>query len=183
MYKHHVTFLVCIFIFTILIQCVDRNIEEFFIKKSFKKAGKGLKKFAHSKAGIATFSVMAGLACGPAAPACAAILVPAVAGGLIASKNKEAKKKYKRDKINEGKRRTRVLTNRQNRHSNGNSVIDGYEASNNPCNDYRVNGCSTNNNDKCHALKKQCNLSRSVTYIDSHYIDIGKSNQVERSRI
>lgn len=194
-YHNIFLFLIILFLFTILIQFLDQTIEKesfkrkrrrrrkFKFGKKLKSVGKSIKKFAQSKAGIATFSAIAAVGCGIAtgglgAAACAG----AVSGGIMASKNAEAKKRYKRDKKREGRRRARVLTGREGAYVNskGGGVFDGAEALTDPCKEFRKDNCyNKNNNNKCKALKKQCALARSVTFYDSHLIQEGRSKEVE----
>lgn len=192
-YHNIFLFLIILFLFTILIQFLDQTIEKesfkrrkrrkFKLGKKLKSVGKSIKKFAQSKAGIATFSAFAAVGCGLAtgglgAAACAG----AVSGGIMASKNAEAKKKYKKDKKREGRRRARVLTGREDAYVNpkGGGEFDGAEALPDPCEKFREDNCyNKNNNNKCKVFKKQCALARSVTFYDSHLIQEGRSKDVE----
>lgn len=198
-YHNIFLFLIILFLFTILIQFLDQTIE----KESFKRrkrrklklgrklrsVGNSIKKFAQSKAGIATFSAIAAVGCGIAtgglgAAACAG----AVSGGIMASKNAEAKKKYKKDKKREGRRRARVLTGRDTPYKpegpdgspfDGGVFEHGAEALPDPCEKFREDNCYNKDTPKCKALKKQCALARSVTFYDSHLIQEGRSKDVE----
>lgn len=198
MYNNYVLFVIGFFIFTILIQCFDRYVGNISTQESFKrrrrrrkgrfgkKFGKSIKKFAQSPAGIATFSILAGVACGPAGPACAAAVAGGI-GGSIQEDNKRRKKRFRRRRKEEHRRRCRVLTGRENPYHNGKGpfTVDylGKESVLNPCQQYRENGCASNNNGMCSALETQCRLARSCTYHDSHLIDKGKSGKIDRARI
>ena len=195
MYNNYVLFLIGLFVFTILIQYLDKQLEqkqeqeqkEGFkrrrLKKTFKKAGKSIKKVATSPAGIAVLSIGAGLLCGPV---CAA----AVAGGLggniaaIKAENKRKKKRYKRDRNREHKRRCRVLTGRENPHYNGKSRhFEGKESILNPCREFRESNCANQESVRCNYLNTQCRLARSCTFYDSHLIDQGQSGGIEESNV
>lgn len=195
MYNNYVLFVIGFFIFTILIQCFDRYVGNMSTQESFKRRrkgkfgkkmknfGKSIKKFAQSPAGIATFSILAGVACGPAGPACAAAVAGGI-GGSIQEDNKRRKKRFRRRRKEEHRRRCRVLTGRENPYHNGKGPFtDGRESVLNPCQQYRDNNCATDKNDICRALETQCRLARSCTYHDSHLFDKGKSRKIERARI
>lgn len=196
-YHNIFLFLIILFLFTILIQFLDQTIEKesfkrrrrrrrrkFKLGKKLKSFGKSIKKFAQSKAGIATFSAIAAVGCGLATSGLgAAACAGAVSGGIMASKNAEAKKRYKRDKKREGRRRARVLTGRETPYKPEEAVdgvfYGGAEALTDPCKEFRTDNCYNKDTPKCKALKKQCALARSVTFYDSHLIQEGRSKDVE----
>ena len=204
MYNNYVLFLIGLFVFTILIQYLDKQFEqkqkqeqeqeqkEGFKRrrwgKTFQKAGRGIKNFAQSPAGIATFSILAGVACGAvtgglAAGACAGAVAGGI-GGSIIEENKKKKKRYKRDRNREHKRRCRVLTGRENPHYNGKSRhFDGKESILNPCKEFRRERCATTESARCNYLNTQCRLARSCTFYDSHLIDQGQSGGIEESKV
>lgn len=187
MYNNYVLFVIGFFLFTIIIQCLDREVgkKENF-KGFFKKAGRGIKKFAQSPAGIATFSILAGAACGVAtAGVASAACAGAVAGGIggsIHEDNKKRKKRYNQRKKKEYRRRCRVLTGREAPFQNGKNPFNGYESIFNPCKEFRDNKCYSSTNDLCSTLKTQCRLARSCVYHDSHLIDKEKSRKIDRAR-
>ena len=194
MYNNYVLFLVGLFIFTILIQYVDRQFEkreEFRrrrrrrrrggFKKAFKKAGKDfkkaggkIKKFAQSPAGIATFSIMAGAACGVATmgnPVVAAACAGAVGGGIggsILEDNKRRKKRYRQRRAEEHKRRCRVLSGDENPSHTNNPIFNGYESLSSPCKEFRKKNCTETSSGTCNTLKTQCRLARSCIFYDKH---------------
>ena len=202
MYNNYVLFLIGLFVFTILIQYLDKQFEQkqeqeqkegfkrkrFKPRKAFKKAGKSIKNFAQSPAGIATFSILAGVACGAvtgglAAGACAGAVAGGI-GGSIIEENKKKKKRYKRDRNREHKRRCRVLTGRENPHYNGKSPhYEGKESILNPCREFRESNCATTESARCNYLNTQCRLARSCTFYDSHLIDQGQSGGIEESKV
>jgi len=190
MYNNYVLFIISFFIFTIIVQCVDRQVNEKegfkgFVK-SMKKAGKGIKKFAQSPAGIATFSILAGVGCGVvtgglAAGACAGAVAGGIGGSIMAD-NKKRKKQYRARRKNEHRRRCRVLTGREDPYHNGKTPFNGKESIFRPCKEFRDNDCASKNNENCNVLNTQCRLARSCTYYDSHLIEIGKSRDIDRAR-
>ena len=204
MYNNYVLFVIGFFIFTILIQCLDRYVGNISTQESFKrrkkkrrkkgrfgkkmkKFGKGIKKFAQSPAGIATFSILAGAACGVAtagigAAACAAAVAGGI-GGSIQADNKRRKRRHRRDRIEEHRRRCRVLTGRENPKYNGKYPFNGYESVQDPCGKFRKKDCAINKNAKCNALETQCRLARSCTYFDSNQIEEGNIDKIDRSRV
>ena len=191
-----VGFLVILFV---IILCTPTPQQEGF-KGFFKKVGKTIKKAVQSPIGIAL--------CGSACAVAAAV--------TIALDNKKRKKRFKRDRKREAYRRTRVLTGRELPHKRvgvrGQELFDIYEASSQPCDDFR-NFCTSNRKQekkrkgkskgkgkgkskfkfkflnrnttdaRCKGLETQCRLARSVTYYDSHHIQEGDPNKVEQSRL
>lgn len=181
-----VGFLVILFV---IILCTPTPQQEGF-KGFFKKVGKTIKKAVQSPIGIAL--------CGSACAVAAAV--------TIALDNKKRKKRFKRDRKREAYRRTRVLTGRELPHKRegvrGQELFDIYEASSQPCDDFRKICGSNRKQEKkrkgkgifkflnrnttdarCKGLETQCRLARSVTYYDSHHIQEGDPNKVEQSRL
>lgn len=194
MYNNYILFLVILFVSTILASFAYEYAEHESFRRRWrrpkiKKIGKSIKKFATSPAGMATFGILGGVACGVAtlgvaAPVCAGLIAGALNDAKIRDINKRRKKKYKRDLKNEAKRRCRVLTGRENPFHNGMNPFSGKESVFLPCQQFKERQCENNmsTNPECKTLQDQCRLSRSCIYYDSHLMDKGKYQKVEKAR-
>ena len=195
MYNNYILFLVILFLSTILASFAYEYAElESFRRRlrrpKVKKIGKSIKKFATSPAGIATFSILGGVACGvatmgAAAAACAGLIAGGLSDAKIQEINKNRKAQYERRLKNEAKRRCRVLTGRETPFQNGMNPFSGKESVFLPCQQFKERQCEDNMNinPECKTLQDQCRLARSCIYHDSHLMEQGKYQQVETSRI
>ena len=197
MYNNYILFLVILFLSTILASFAYEHSElELFRRRrrrrkfKMKKIGKSIKKFATSPAGIATFSILGGVACGvatmgAATAACAGLIAGGLSDAKIQEINKNRKAQYERRLKNEAKRRCRVLTGRETPFQNGMNPFSGKESVFLPCQQFKDRQCEDNMNinPECKTLQDQCRLARSCIYHDSHLMEQGKYQQVETSRI